>query len=159
MNTLKKTARKAGILYLFMGITGAYGLMYVPAQLFIEEDLSTTVTNIINNQWLYNSGIIGQLACQVIFVYLVLELGKLFKPIDNHLTKQMISLVIVSIPIAFLAVTFQAGGLFILTHRHNIFTIEESASLYNLLFKLWENGYQYCAGILGTLAHPFWIIG
>ena len=106
MNTLKQTARKAGILYLIMGITGAYGLMYVPAQLVIEGDLTTTATNIINEQWLYNSGIIGQLICQVIFIYLVLELSKLFKAVDAGLTKQMITLVIVSIPIAFLTVVF-----------------------------------------------------
>jgi Domain of unknown function (DUF4386) len=100
--TLKKTARLAGLLYLFLVITGVYIIMYVPSQIIAWSDTDTTAKNILSNEFLFRTGIIGDILSNTIFVFLVLVLYRLLKQVNDHQAKLMVAFVIVQIPAVFI---------------------------------------------------------
>lgn len=113
-DSLRKTARLAGLLYLALGITGAYAIMYVPSQIIVRGDAAATANNLIANEFLFRSGIVSHLICETLFVFLALVLYRLFKQVNEHEAKLMVALVIVQIPIVFLIESFNITSLMIL---------------------------------------------
>jgi hypothetical protein len=102
MDPNKKIARIAGLLYLILALTGFFGIMYVPSKVIVWSDAGATLNNVQTFETLFRVGILSQLTCQVLFVFLVLELKKLLKSVNANLASQMVMLVIVAVPIAFL---------------------------------------------------------
>ncbi|MFZ4457160.1 MAG: DUF4386 domain-containing protein [Bacteroidales bacterium] len=152
--TLKKTARMAGLLYLIMAITGAFGNMYVPTQLIVMGNLSSTATNIINNEFLFRAGILCNMICQTVFVFLVLALYQLFQNVSKYLTKTMFALVIVSVPIAFFILFNQLFALTLLKeHFMTGFEPSQQQALAMVFLKMFDNG-NYVIGIFWGL----WLI-
>ncbi len=113
--TLKKTARIAGLLYFLLAITGLYGIMYVPSQLIVRDDISITASNILNNEFLFRTGIMSNLLCQTLFVFLVLALYRLFEQVNIRLARTMVALVLVAVPIAFVIIFNQFYALIMVT--------------------------------------------
>ena len=142
MKINKTTARTAGILYLLLGITGMLGILYIPSQIIVPDDATATAANILANEFLYRLGIICQLACQTIFVYLVLSLYSLFKEVNRIYALQMLVLVAVSVPIAFLILLNQLAALVLLSDAGFLsgFQSEQVNSLLMIFLKLYEHG-------------------
>lgn len=111
---LKRTARTAGLIYLFIVVTGIFGIMYVPMQLIDSGNLSFTMRTILKHEILFRAGIMSNLICQTLFVFLVLQLYKLFQNVNKHLSRTMFALVIVGVPIAFLIIFNQLFALLLL---------------------------------------------
>lgn len=111
---LKRTARIAGLIYLFIVITGIFGIMYVPMQLIDSGNLLFTMRTILKHEFLFRAGIMSNLICQTLFVFLVLQLYKLFQDVSKHLSRTMFALVIVGVPIAFLIIFNQLFALLLL---------------------------------------------
>ncbi|MBN4081282.1 DUF4386 family protein [Caldithrix abyssi] len=85
MNSIKKTARVAGFLYLIMELPAIFTMLYVPSILIVPGDAATTANNIMASEGLFRSSIVIQLFSQTIFIFLVLVLYKLLKPVNkNH---------------------------------------------------------------------------
>ncbi len=102
VTSLKKTARLAGLLYLILVITGVYSIIYVSSKIIVLEDAITTSKNILNNEFLFRTGIISDLISNIIFVFLVLTLYRLFKQVNEYQAKLMVVLVVVQIPAVFI---------------------------------------------------------
>ena len=68
MESLRKTARLAGGVYLGVVVTGIFVLMYVPGRLFVEDDAATTVNNILAHQTLFQSYILAGVLSQLLFM-------------------------------------------------------------------------------------------
>ncbi|RKR08497.1 uncharacterized protein DUF4386 [Flavobacterium sp. 90] len=111
---LKRTARIAGFIYLLIAITGVFGIMYVPMQLIDSGNLPLTMRTILRHEFLFRAGIMSNLVCQTLFVFLVLQLYKLFQQVSKHLTRTMFALVIVGVPIAFVIIFNQLFALLLL---------------------------------------------
>jgi hypothetical protein len=111
VSSLKKTARLAGVLYLFLVITGVYIIMYVPSKIMVEGDAVDTAKNILANESLFRTGIITDLISNTIFVFLALVLYRLFKQINEHQARLMVALVIVQIPAVYFMETFNITSL------------------------------------------------
>ena len=112
--SLKNTARLAGLLYLILAITGAYGIMFVPSQIIVRGNAAATTNNIIANEFLFRTGIVSQLISSIIFVFLVLVLYRLLRQVNGYQAKLMVALVLVQVPIGFLIETFNITCLMIL---------------------------------------------
>ena len=82
----KKTARIASIWYLAFIILGAFSIMFVDDSLTVAGDGLATLENFRANMALFISGIIAYIAGYICFVFVVNNLGKLFKPTNNRLT-------------------------------------------------------------------------
>lgn len=115
MNALKRTARVSGLLYLVLAITGAYGILYVPSQLLVENDATQTAANILNNELFFRSGILANLIGQTSFLFVGLSLYKLFENVHPSLSRMLLILVTVSVPIAFFIIFNQLHALWLMT--------------------------------------------
>ncbi|MDA3928314.1 MAG: DUF4386 domain-containing protein [Prolixibacteraceae bacterium] len=101
MKSNKYTARLAGSYYFLLAIFAAFGLLFVSSQLYVEGNILQTVQNITENSALFRIGIVSRLLGQIFFVFLALELYRLFKSVDKKLSLLLFALVVVSVPIAF----------------------------------------------------------
>lgn len=88
MNTRKKNARIAGLLYFLIAITGGFGIMYVPSNIIISGDAILTADNIISSNFIYRLSIFSSLISQVLSVFLVLTLSRLFKDVNQKKYKK-----------------------------------------------------------------------
>jgi hypothetical protein len=59
--------------------------MYIPGKLFVHGNAAATVDNIAAHQWLFRFGILGDLLCAVVLIFLVLAFYRLFKDVDQNL--------------------------------------------------------------------------
>lgn len=107
MNTMKKTARLTGWLYLIFALVAIYGYMYVPSQINVPGDVAATGKNILANEFLFRTSVAGNLIGHILFVVLVLYLYRLFKNVDEHYARLMVGLVMVGIPVAILVDVFR----------------------------------------------------
>jgi Domain of unknown function (DUF4386) len=90
MNSLKKTARVAGLLYLLLVLLGPLRLIYIPERLFVHGNAATTVQNIAAHQLLFRLGIVVDLCGAVILVFLTLAFYRLFAGVDQNLAVQVV---------------------------------------------------------------------
>ena len=102
INSIKKRARVAGLLYLLLAITSIFGLMYVPSKIIVPQDTLATVQNIMASPTMFRLGIISNLIYLVVFVFLVLAFYNLFKEVNQKFALLMVALVLVAIPVAFI---------------------------------------------------------
>jgi hypothetical protein len=102
MNSIQKTARLAGLIYLMMTPLGILGIMYVPSALIVSGDAIATIHNIVANEMLFRFSIVSALLVQVSQIFVVLLLYKVLKPVNQSLAILMVVLILVAIPIAML---------------------------------------------------------
>ena len=104
---IKKTARIAGILYLFVAVSGFFNMMYGPSSLIVLEDAATTVNNIMASESLFRLGIVNDLISQTVLVLLPLVLYKLLRPVDKDIAAAMLVFALVAAPVAMLSLLNQ----------------------------------------------------
>ena len=114
INSTKRNARLAGLIYFLLVVTGMFGIMYVSTQTFVNGDSAATAEKIIANEFLFRAGIVSQLISQTLYVFLVLALYRLLKEVNEHQAKLMVALVITAVPIAFVIEAFKFAALMIL---------------------------------------------
>jgi len=85
MTSTSKNARIAGFLYLLLMIAGPLRLMYIPSTLFVHGNASATANNIAAHETLFRLGIVGDLFCGTIVIFVALALYRLFKGVDQNL--------------------------------------------------------------------------
>ena len=113
-SSLKNIARIVGLLYLFLIITGVYGIMYIPSQIIVPGDSVSTAKNIISNELLFRTGVLNDIITNTIFLFLVLVLYRLLKLVNESQAKIMFALVVVQIPVVFMMEAFNVTSLMIL---------------------------------------------
>lgn len=101
----KRMARSAGLIYLIVVITGMFSLAYVPKQLFVYDNPDLTFKNILNNETLFRLSIVSSVICYTAFIFLPIVLYQLFKQVNEHFSKTMMILAIVSVPVSFYNLT------------------------------------------------------
>jgi hypothetical protein len=150
LNTNKKTARLAGLLYLVVVVTGIFGLMYVPTKLIVWDNAALSFNQIKNSETLFRLGIFSSLVCYSVFLFLPLTLYKLLKPVNENYARLMVILAIVSVPISFVNLFNKMAVLSLISNDDYLqaSTIEQLHS--QVLFYL----HQYDQGIL--IVGIFW---
>jgi hypothetical protein len=85
MNSTRNPGRVAGFWYLLLCVLGPIRLMYIPGKLFVHGNAAATASNIAAHEWLFRLGIVADLCCAVILIFLTLALYNLFKGVDQNL--------------------------------------------------------------------------
>lgn len=111
MHPLKKAARFAGLLYLFVVVTGPFVLIYVPGKLFVPGDATATASNILAHQSLFRAHIAVSLISELLFVSVVLALYHLLKGVGERLAGLMVILILIDAPLAFMSVANEVAAL------------------------------------------------
>jgi Domain of unknown function (DUF4386) len=110
MSPAKKTARIAGLLYLFVVLTGPFVLIYVPNKLFVSGDASATAANLLAHQTLVRAHIVVGIVAELAFLAVVLLLYQLLKGVDRALAGLMVILILIDVPLAFLSVANEVAA-------------------------------------------------
>jgi hypothetical protein len=110
-SSLLLNARVAGLLYLALAFFGAFGILYVRSALVVPGDAAATAGNILRSETLFRIGFVSDLIGQTIFIFLVLALYRLLKPVDRAQALLMVILALVAVPIAMLNLVNQAAAL------------------------------------------------
>ena len=109
--SLLRTSRLAGALYLVWIATGLFAMFYVPAQIDTHGDAATTAQSILSHELLYRTTIVNDLASCTIWVFMVLVLYRMFRPVDEGQAKLLVAFVIVQIPAVFFMEAFSVAAL------------------------------------------------
>jgi hypothetical protein len=102
MDSPKKMARVAGLLYLLLVLIAPISLMYVPGKLIVRGNATTTANNILASQSLFRVGILSGLVSAVVFIFLGFALYRLLEGVNRKHASLMLILVLCQVPIAFL---------------------------------------------------------
>jgi hypothetical protein len=111
VDSIKKTARLTGLVYLGVVISGLFVLMYVPGRLFVADNAGATVTNILAHQTLFRAYIIIGLVGELLFITVVLLLYRLLKDVNHVQAAVMVLLVLLMAPLAILGAMNQVATL------------------------------------------------
>jgi hypothetical protein len=85
MTSTRNPGRVAGLWYLLLVLAGPVSLIYIPSKLFVHDNAAATASNIAAHEWLFRLGIVSDLFCAVILIFLTLALYRLFKGVDQNL--------------------------------------------------------------------------
>jgi len=159
MNSTKKTARIAGLLYLVNGITGFFGIVYVPSRLIVSGDAVATANNILASEGLFRLGIVSELICAAEYVFLLWALYRLLSGVNKTHASLMVILGLVFIPIMCLnllneiaALTLVRGPGFL-----SVFDQHQLQAIAILFLDLHRYGY-FIGYIFGLWLFPFGLL-
>ena len=111
MNETKKQARIAGLLYLSASIFAPFALIYVPSKLVVLGDATATADHVRASETLLRLGIGSDLIGNIIFIFVVLALYRLFRPVSEGYAVGMATLLLISMPLSFFGVVNELGAL------------------------------------------------
>lgn len=157
MQNLKYTARVAGLFYLILAITGAYGILYVPSQLLVENDATQTTANILDHEFFFRTGILANLIGQTSFLFVGLSLYKLFENVNQALSRMLLILVTVSVPIAFFIIFNQLNALWLMKESF-VMDPTQAEFLANTFMHQFQNGNLVIGIFWGLWLIPFGLL-
>lgn len=94
-------ARFAGLLYILTSIVGFFSMGYVPDHIIVPGNVAATAANIVAHETLFRFGIAAQLIGMAGFIFVAYALYHLFESINRRRASLMVTLIVVSVPIAF----------------------------------------------------------
>ena len=161
MVTIKKQARLAGLLYLLLGVTAPVALLYVPSKLMVADNPAATIENIRNSPSLLRLGIAFEMIHQIIAIFVVLELYRLFRPVSVRLARQLIVLgCLISIPIMFVNILNEVATLLLLSGADYLssFTTPQLDGLAYMFTRLHARGLDVASVFWGLWLFPFGLL-
>jgi len=152
VDSLKKTARVAGGLYLLVIVFGMFAELYVNLRLIVPGDAAVTASNITSSETLFRIGFMSGLFHHTCFLLLVLVFYKLLKPVNKNLAALMVVLGLGAVPIMMLNMLNQFAVLLLLsgTDYLTVFTVEQLQALALLFLDFHSYGY-FIAGMFSGL--------
>jgi hypothetical protein len=139
--TDKKIARIAGVWYLAFILLGAFAMMFVDERLSVAGDTAATIESFRTNGVLFGFGLASYIAGFACFVLMVGALCRLFKSVDNRLTRLMMAFVLTGTAIALICKLAQTAAVVLPA-------IEPQSNTAGALLSFYANG--------GMAAEIFW---
>jgi hypothetical protein len=152
----KKTARVAGVLWFITFISIAITAL-TRSPLLESGDAVATAHNIMASKSQFGIGFLSDLIHQVIFIFYVLVLYKLLKPVSKNQAVLMVILALVGIPIAMLNQLNQFAALPLLSSAEYLtaFEADQWGALVKLFLDLYETGINIAKIFWGLWLLPF----
>jgi hypothetical protein len=128
----------------------AFFSLSVRDKLIVPGDAAATASNIMASEGLFRGGIVAWLVSQTIFVFLLMVLYRLLKPVNASVALQMVVLLLVGVPIALINELNQFAALLLLSDADHLTATNVDQLHAQVMFHL--NLHQY--GIY--VAQIFW---
>jgi Domain of unknown function (DUF4386) len=158
VSSTKRQARVAGFLYLLLALSAPFGLVYAPGKLIVSGDATATADNLRSSEWLLRIGIASELIHQIIAVFLVLALYRLFKAVNEAHAKQLVILgALVSVPIVFVNVLNDIAALVLVSNAGflSVFEKPQLDAMAYLFLHLHGKGITVASIFWGLWLFPF----
>jgi hypothetical protein len=160
VNSIKKQARVAGLLYLLASIPAPFALIYVPSKVIVPGDATATANHIRTSETLFRLGIASELFGFIMFIFVVLALYRLFKGVSEKHALAMAILLLISFPIWFMNVVNDIAALILVSGANflSVFETRQLDALAYLFVRLHGQGYVIALIFSGLWLFPFGIL-
>ena len=160
MSSTNNPGRLAGLLYVLVSIPGAFALVYVPGKLIVHGNASATAGNIAAHETLFRLGIATQLISQSAFIFVAVALYDLLKGVNQRLASLMVTLIVVSIPIAFLNELNAIAALVLVRGADFLSVLDrpQREALAMLFLNLHGHGFEVCEIFWGLWLFPLGLL-
>jgi hypothetical protein len=111
MNSNKKTARIAGLLYLLVGIFGGFAEGFVDPKIYVASNAAATAANVVANSGLIRMGVVAHLLDGTFFVFLAMVLYTMLEYVNKRVARAMLILVALATGILCFNAVFQFEAL------------------------------------------------
>lgn len=157
MDSNKKTARIAGLLYLIVVLTGIFNLKYVPSKLIVWDNASVTFNNILESETLFRLGIVAGIICYTSFLVLPIVLYKLLNQVNKTYALGMVSLAVISVPLSLVNLLNKVNVLTLIDKAQYLQVIEADELQAQVLLYLdfYNNGIEIASVFWGLWLLPF----
>lgn len=157
MDSNKKTARIAGLLYLIVVLTGIFNLMYVPSKLIVWDNASVTFNNILESETLFRLGIVAGIICYTAFLILPIVLYKLLNQVNKTYAIGMVALAVISVPLSLVNLLNKVNVLTLIDKAQYLQVIEADELQAQVLLYLdfYNNGIEIASVFWGLWLLPF----
>ncbi len=112
---LKRLARMAGVLYLFVAIFGGFSQGFADPSLYVAGDAAATAGNVIANPALVRVTVVAHLTNAVFFVLTAVALYLLLSHVHKHVARTMVIAVILAAGIISVSAVFTFAALEVAT--------------------------------------------
>ncbi|MBP6748194.1 MAG: DUF4386 domain-containing protein [Xanthomonadaceae bacterium] len=153
----KALARTAGAIYLIVVLTGVFGLMYVPSRLFVRDDATATVRNLVEHTDLFRLGIAAGFLGYIAFLLLPLALHRLLGAVSSRAAALMVAFATASVPISLFNLTHKLDVLSLLGDAAYLraFSVEQRDAMVMLSLDAYNNGIAVAMLFWGLWLLPF----
>lgn len=155
MNSNKKTARIAGLLFLMMVLFGLFAEIFFRQKLFVLNDIAATANNISSNVFLYRMGIVSDILMSLSYLLTALLLYKLLSSVNKKLAAVMVVFAIAGSVLLMINVLNEMAPMYILSGNNflNAFDPGQQKSLAMLFYNLYLHGYM-----IGQIFFALWVL-
>jgi len=115
MNSPKRLARIAGVLYLLVGIFGGFAEGFVEPKMYVAGNAAATAGNVVANSGLVRIAVVADLVNGTVFVFLAMTLYVLLNHVHKSVARAMLVLVALATSITCLTAVFEFEGLRVAT--------------------------------------------
>lgn len=143
--TPKEALNRLRIIYPLWIVCGVFSLIYLPSKL-ITKDFTTTASNILANETLFQLGIASNLIVQLFQIIAAIYLFKLFYPVDKNSSALILIFGLLGVPIAMFSEALNYGALLLLKSN--------SLELANVFIQMNHFGIQLASIFWGLWLFP-----
>src|SRR6266699_7159316 len=111
VNSPKRLARIAGVLYLLNAITAGFAYGFVEIKMYVAGNAATTAGNVVANSGLVRLGVVADMFQKTVCVFLAMTLYLLLKHVNKSVASAMVVLVAIGASIVCLNTVFEFEGL------------------------------------------------
>ncbi len=156
MNSPRRVAGLAGLLYLLLGVLAGFAEGFVQPKVYVEGDSAVTTENVVANSGLVRIGVVADLLSAVAFIFLALTLYVLLKHVSTSAARAMLVLVAIAVGITCLSAVFEFQGLRVATGSVDMGSLGQagSDSMVLLLLDTQHNGLLIAEIFMGLWMVP-----
>jgi uncharacterized protein DUF4386 len=156
MNSPRRLARFAGVLYVINGITSGFAFAYVLGKVYVAGDAAKTAANVVANPGLVRAGVVADLFQGTEWVFLAMTLYLLLKHVHPSAARAMVVLVAVGAAIVCLNDVFQFESVRVATDGSyaTAFGAAGSSALVLLLLEIHHYGFLVAQIFFGLWLMP-----
>ncbi len=160
MNSTKKAARVAGLLYFLASLPAPFSLLYIPSAFMVMGDATATANKIRTSQLLFRIGIVAELISATIFIFMGLAFYDLLKGVNKKHALLMLTLILVSVPISILNELNRVAALTLANGAHFLSAVDQRQldALVMAFFHLHGSGLLLAQIFWGLWLFPFGVL-
>jgi Domain of unknown function (DUF4386) len=156
MNTINKTARRAGFLYFIYIVITIVADVFGRSKLIVFGDAAATARNITASEWQFRLGITGDLVSAIFFLLAAWALYVLLKPVNQNLALLFLLLNLGGVAVYSINLLNQFAAVLLLSNANylKVFQADQLQALAMFFLILYKNGYWIAQIFFGAWLFP-----
>ena len=152
METNRKTAQIAGLLFLLMVVTGLFAELFFRQKL-VTADAATTAQNVLNNGMLLRAGVLSDIVMSLSYLFTALALYRLLRSVDRDLASLMVLFATAGSVILLVNTLFEFLPLVLVNASAGALSAAQLQELAQMCFVANANGYM-----IGQVFFALWVL-